>query len=164
MSDNKSIERPPIKTPESRPSPVEQEKVKTPESDREQAPGRTAEKPKEAPKNTSEDISGQTGSGSAPTTPSLDSDEERRKKVESIMSKGLEKVYLNMSEEERMKFKEEGEKTAEKINVLLKKAKVKVKKIFDLLKKWLSMLPGSSKFFIEQEAKIRADKISKLKK
>lgn len=90
--------------------------------------------------------------------------EERGKKVESIMSDGLEDEFVQMSPEEQAEFKRVGEETAIKINELLEKAKVKIKKVLDLLKIWLKLIPGANKFFIEQEAKIRADKIAQLKK
>ena len=37
-------------------------------------------------------------------------------------------------------------------------------KIIDVIKKWLSIIPGINKFFLEQEAKIKTDKIMELKK
>ena len=43
------------------------------------------------------------------------------------------------------------------------KAKLKVKKVVNLIKKWLTMIPGVNKFFLEQEAKIKTDEIVKLK-
>ena len=56
-----------------------------------------------------------------------------------------------------------GEETASKIAQLLEAAKVKTRKIFDLIVKWLRIIPGINRFFLEQEAKIKADKILRLK-
>jgi hypothetical protein len=42
-------------------------------------------------------------------------------------------------------------------------AKFKVKAIVDLIKKWLAIIPGVNKFFLEQEAKIKTDQIIALK-
>jgi len=50
-----------------------------------------------------------------------------------------------------------------KINTLLDKAKINLGKIASLIRKWLSIIPGVNKFFLEQEAKIKADEIMKLK-
>jgi hypothetical protein len=33
----------------------------------------------------------------------------------------------------------------------------------DVIKRWLSIIPGINKFFLEQDAKIKAEKIIKLK-
>jgi len=88
---------------------------------------------------------------------------EREKKIEKVLAEGLEDVYLNMSLEKRKEFKTVGEQTAGKISELLEKGKVKVKKIIALIRKWLALIPGVNKFFLEQEAKIKADEIMKLK-
>lgn len=89
---------------------------------------------------------------------------EQEKKIEGILAKGVEEAYLNMDSLKQMEFKREGEKTAREINSLLEKTKVKVKKIISLIKKWLSLIPGVNKFFLEQESKIKADEILKIRK
>ncbi len=88
---------------------------------------------------------------------------QRQKEIEKVLEKDLEEIYLSMDEQKKEEFKIMGEETAREINVLLEKAKVKVTKIIALIKKWLSIIPGVNKFFIEQEAKIKADEIIKLK-
>ncbi len=87
---------------------------------------------------------------------------EREKQIENILADGLEDIYLNMPPDKQEEFKTVGEQTAREINKLLDSAKVKVKQIIDLIKKWLSLIPGVNKFFLEQEAKIKADKIMEL--
>lgn len=86
------------------------------------------------------------------------------KKIENIMEEGLEEVYLRMEPEQQKKFKEEGEKTVYKIEKLLAKAKVKIQEIIKLIREWLKLIPGVNNFFLEQEAKIKSDKILKIKK
>lgn len=86
----------------------------------------------------------------------------RMKRIESILEKGLDDVYLAMPEENREKFKKEGEKTIEEINGLFEIGKATMKKIVNLIKKWLAVIPGVNRFFIEQEAKIKADEIINL--
>jgi len=83
--------------------------------------------------------------------------------VENILEDGLEGVYLDMSDKLKKKFKVKGEKTAKKISKIVSKTKIKVKKIVALIKKWLAIIPGANKFFLEQEAKIKADEIVNLK-
>lgn len=102
------------------------------------------------------------GAGAAskgrPTTPA---EEERRKKIEKILEKDLEDIYTKMSPEKQMEFAQAGEETSRKINELLGQGRVRVKKIIDLIRKWLSLIPGVNKFFLEQEAKIKTDEIIK---
>ncbi|MEA1962665.1 MAG: hypothetical protein U9M94_00325 [Patescibacteria group bacterium] len=83
----------------------------------------------------------------------------RMKKIESILEKGLDNIYLAMSVENRKKFKQEGEKTVVEINDLFERGKATVKKIVNLIKKWFAGIPGINRFFIEQEAKIKSDEI-----
>ncbi|MDD5290803.1 MAG: hypothetical protein PHZ04_01680 [Patescibacteria group bacterium] len=88
---------------------------------------------------------------------------EREEKVGKILEAGMEEIYLNLPANKQAEFKAKGEETVREINGLLGKAKVKVEKIISLIKKWLSVIPGVNKFFLEQEAKIKADEIMKLK-
>jgi hypothetical protein len=83
--------------------------------------------------------------------------------IENIMSDGIAELYNELPENRRAEFKQKGELTAGKIELILNSAKVKFGKIVGLLKKWLSMLPGVNKYFLEQESKIKADQIVDLK-
>ncbi|MFA6106983.1 MAG: hypothetical protein WC745_04940 [Patescibacteria group bacterium] len=83
----------------------------------------------------------------------------RQKEVEKIMEENIEEIFISLPPERQAEFKLAGERTAAEINGLFEKGKATMKKIMDLVKKWLSILPGVNKFFLEQEAKIKADKI-----
>jgi hypothetical protein len=93
-----------------------------------------------------------------------DEEVERGKKIETILSEDLDDVYLSMSPKKQLEFKTEGEEAMVKINKVLSKTKVNVEKIINIIKSWLKIIPGVNKFFLEQEAKIKADRIIKLKK
>lgn len=84
-------------------------------------------------------------------------------KVEKIMEEGLADAFKELNPIERQEFKIKGEETALQIRELLKATHVKIKKIFKLLFSWLKMLPGINRFYLEQEAKIKTDKIASLK-
>lgn len=99
----------------------------------------------------------------ASSPPPVDPARQREKQIEKILEKDLVDTYLELDSQKQEEFKQKGEETARKINVLLNKTKVKSKKIVDLIKKWLSLLPGANKFFLEQEAKKKTDDIIKLK-
>ncbi|MFA7314483.1 MAG: hypothetical protein WC025_00945 [Candidatus Magasanikbacteria bacterium] len=85
-------------------------------------------------------------------------------KIEKVMEDGLEDAYKELTPVQQQEFKIKGEETAWKIRQVLKKTKVKIKEIFKLLLDWLKLLPGVNRFFLEQEAKIKADKIISLNK
>lgn len=89
---------------------------------------------------------------------------KQQKQIENVLSSGLEEVYLNLSPAKRQEFRKTGEETAKKINQLMSHAKVKIGDIVKLIKKWLALIPGVNKYFLEQEAKIKADEIMKMRK
>ncbi|MBD3311438.1 MAG: hypothetical protein GF349_03005 [Candidatus Magasanikbacteria bacterium] len=84
--------------------------------------------------------------------------------IEKIMEEGLDEAFESLTPTQKQEFKIKGEETAIKIRNLLRSAKVKVKEVFTLIIEWLKILPGVNKFFLEQEAKIKADKILSLRK
>lgn len=84
--------------------------------------------------------------------------------VEKVMEEGLKEAFQELNPIQRQEFKIKGEETALQIRVLMKAAHVKVKQIFRLIVEWLKMLPGVNRFFLEQEAKIKTDKIMELKR
>lgn len=86
------------------------------------------------------------------------------KKVEEILSKDMEKVFLSLDTLTQIKFKQKGEETARKISDLLKTGKAKLKNILSLIVEWLRIIPQVNKYFLEQEAKIKADEIFALTK
>lgn len=88
---------------------------------------------------------------------------QRAQAIDNILSEGLNEVFLKMKPAEQKIFQQKGEETVLKINELLNQTKVKINKIVSLIRKWLSLIKGINKFFLEQEAKIKADKIIRLK-
>jgi len=80
-------------------------------------------------------------------------------KVEEVLSERLDKIYYAMDESKQAEFKTQGEETASLINDMIVTFKTQAKKVLDLIKQWLSIIPGVNKFFIEQESKIKTQKI-----
>lgn len=79
--------------------------------------------------------------------------------IESALSEGLDDIYRQLPPDRRKIFKTRGEKLAEEIRGLLVAAKAEAKRIFQMILDWLKSLPGVSRFYLEQEAKIKTDKI-----
>jgi len=81
------------------------------------------------------------------------------KAIENILAEGLEGFFMALKPAQQYEFKRLGETAAIKIKATLHKGGYKIKDIVRLIADWLKTLPGMNKFFLEQEAKIKADKI-----
>lgn len=80
--------------------------------------------------------------------------------VEAVLSEGLEDLYRQLSPDERATFKKKGEETARTVQELMMEATVNVKKVFDAIRGWLKLLSDrANRFYLEQEAKIKTDKL-----
>lgn len=97
----------------------------------------------------------------APTPRQMD---ELMARVEKILEEDLGDAYGRLSPIAKQEFKIKGEQTATKIRQLMRGTSLKVKKIFKLILDWLKMLPGINRFFLEQEAKIKTDRLIELHK
>lgn len=89
---------------------------------------------------------------------------EIQQKIEDILEQDLLSVYQELTPEKKMQFKIKGEQTAQKISVLLQAVKIKIQEVIRLILDWLGLLSNINKHFIHQEAKIKAEKILKLKR
>lgn len=79
--------------------------------------------------------------------------------IEEILEEDLEEAYWQMPPKMREQFKKRGEDTAKKIERLVRAVHLNILKVLRLLQKWLSIIPHVNTFFLEQEAKIKADKL-----
>lgn len=89
---------------------------------------------------------------------------DRQRAIEDVMAQGLQEVYLGLSDDDRRLVKQEGEKVAGVIASLFETGKAAAKKVLSLLREWLEKIPGVNKYFLEQESKIKTDKIMALSK
>jgi len=82
------------------------------------------------------------------------------KQIEKVLEEDLGEIYNNLTPQEQKTFKMKGEEAARSIfQLIYHQTKIRVKKIVRLIKDWLKAVPGINRFFLEQEAKIKADKI-----
>ncbi|MBU4421722.1 hypothetical protein L6259_00095 [Candidatus Parcubacteria bacterium] len=84
--------------------------------------------------------------------------------IKSILSDDVSELYKQMSSLRRQIFRKRGEDIAIKIKIIMQKTCVKAADIFELIKNWLKMIPHLSSYFLEQEAKIKTDKILGMRK
>ncbi len=96
---------------------------------------------------------------SSPAAEDVAPQEQELHAIEILLSEGLDSVYNRMDKSAQQEFKKQGEITASQIQKILHGAKVQVQKIFSLVLTWLRLIPKVNKFFLEQEAKIKTDKI-----
>lgn len=97
------------------------------------------------------------------TSPASSVKSETLTQVEHILEEDLGATYSGLDAAHQQMFKDKGEETAQAITQLMSQAKVKVQKIFELIKAWLMVIPGINKWFVIQESKIKVDKIMRLK-
>ncbi|MFA6533920.1 MAG: hypothetical protein WCT37_01975 [Patescibacteria group bacterium] len=97
----------------------------------------------------------------SPAHPNAVADRESEKlhEIEEILAEDLEEIYLGLSPAKKEEFKREGEKAASLILVLLRQVKIHTAKIYRLIRRWLKIIPGVSRYFLAQEAKIKADRL-----
>jgi len=84
--------------------------------------------------------------------------------LEGILSEDLFDFYRSMPPDLQVRFKTKGDEVAGKIRQMLLGAMIKAKEILKLVSEWLKLIPGVNKFFLEQESKIKTDKIVELHK
>ncbi len=83
--------------------------------------------------------------------------------IETALEEGLSELYTAMPPTLQAEFRQKGEETSSKIISILQKGKDVAKKVFEAIVEWLKLIPGVNKFFLEQEAKIKTDKILHIK-
>ena len=82
--------------------------------------------------------------------------------IENILEEDLEEIYFEMDPATQDAFKKSGEETTKEIINLIENAIKSFKKVFKLITNWLKIIPGINKFFLEQEGKIKTDKLLKI--
>lgn len=90
--------------------------------------------------------------------------QKREEAIDRILADGLGDIFVKLEPQKQQEFRLEGERTVKKINELLEKGKLTLGHLAELIRKWLSIIPGVNRFFLEQDAKIKADKIMEINK
>ena len=125
-----------------------------------------AEKPVEAPKEVRKDDEvAEVSRKAAPAQAKddqvsvLPEEDALTEEVEDILEEDLDEMYHQLPPDKQLEFKTKGEETVGMITQMVESTKVKSGKIVGWIKGWLKLIPGVNKFFLEQEAKIKTDKI-----
>ncbi|HNW55681.1 MAG TPA: hypothetical protein PKN62_01215 [bacterium] len=87
----------------------------------------------------------------------------RQEEIDDILEDGLSEIYFTLTPEKQAELRQAGGETVKQIDQLLDHAKSQINKIISLIRKFLLIIPGVNRFFLEQEVKIKTDKIMSLK-
>ncbi|MCW1892439.1 MAG: hypothetical protein KIH65_004345 [Candidatus Uhrbacteria bacterium] len=82
--------------------------------------------------------------------------------VEKILEDGIGPFYAAMPQEAKDEFKKKGEAVAQEVSDMVRTFHVRFRRLISLITSWLKTIPGVNKYFLEQEAKIKADRIVQL--
>jgi len=82
--------------------------------------------------------------------------------VEKILEEDLGDLYIKLDPETRKKFRAEGDKLAADLKGMVESFRIKARRVLHQIRDWLKIIPGINKYFLEQEAKIKTDKIMEL--
>lgn len=79
--------------------------------------------------------------------------------VEKVLEDGIGPFYASLPDDAKPLFKKKGEEAAREIAGMVRSLHVQVKRVLQLITQWLKTIPGVNAFFLEQEAKIKTDRI-----
>jgi len=83
-------------------------------------------------------------------------------RVERVLEGDLGDIYVSLPKDVRVRFRAKGEEVAQTLRAMIDSAKVSAKKVLEIISEWLKLIPGVNRFFLEQEAKIKTDRIMAL--
>lgn len=89
---------------------------------------------------------------------------EARQEIETLLSEGLTDIYQTMTPQQQEVFRQKGDEAASAIEQMMTGFKASARKVVDVIREWLSTIPGVNKFFLEQESKLKTDEILKLQR
>ena len=98
------------------------------------------------------------------TIPAALSKSPTLKDVEDLLTEDLTDIYQSMTPQEQIAFRKKGEEVAHSIEKLVVTFRATTRKVLDLIRSWLAMIPRVNRYFLEQESKIKTDEIMKLQK
>lgn len=95
----------------------------------------------------------------APAPIAVPKKDELTQEIEDILAEDLGDLYQQLPPEKRQQFKQEGEKAASLIRQMMERGKIHTRKVLGLIRRWLQLIPGVNRFFLEQESKIKTDRL-----
>jgi hypothetical protein len=84
--------------------------------------------------------------------------------IETILSEDIFEHYRTMPPDAQLKFRKKGEDAVSELTAMMQGTVIKAKTVLLIIVGWLKLIPGVNKYFLEQESKIKTDKIIELHK
>lgn len=158
----------PHSTVEHAPSvPHEAPAVSTPEQQRsveQQQPAPVeVQQPVEVPKPGAR-ASTSTQAPATPAAPIAQPKTQARQDIANVLSEGLTQVYQGMTPQEQQAFRVAGEQAASQIEAMMKGFHATARAVLGIIRQWLRLIPRVNKYFLEQESKIKTDKMMSLQR
>jgi hypothetical protein len=94
--------------------------------------------------------------GTEPAAP----DDEVMKEIQTILEEHLDTYYQEFPEEAKGRFLQKGREVAMEIAQMIRAVHLNTKRVLHLIRDWLLTIPGVNKFFLEQEAKVKTDRVT----
>lgn len=90
--------------------------------------------------------------------------DEMTLEIEQVLEEGLGDAFRALTPVQQQEFKIKGEQVAYDIRHMFTQQRLKVRTLLRTILEWLKLLPGINRFFLQQEAKIKVDKLVALHK
>lgn len=85
-----------------------------------------------------------------------------REELEEILADNVMEVYQMLSPKEQEQFRKAGEEAVTKIEVLVTQFKATARAVLQIIRQWLRTIPRINTLFLEQESKIKTDRVLKM--
>lgn len=82
--------------------------------------------------------------------------------VERVLEEDIGAFFAALPEDAKPLFKKKGEEAAREISDMVRNVRIQTRRVLQLIYAWLKTIPGVNKFFLEQEAKLKTDRIIQL--
>ncbi|MCW1930290.1 MAG: hypothetical protein KIH62_003140 [Candidatus Kerfeldbacteria bacterium] len=86
----------------------------------------------------------------------------QREELEEILADRVAEVYQMLSPKEQEQFRKAGEEAVTKIEILMMQFKATARAVVQIIRQWLRTIPRVNAFFLEQESKIKTDRVLKM--
>lgn len=147
------------KSVEARPA-VTPEVASSPEQSREVAPEQQVESSQE--ERVQDQVVQAAPVAAVPAGPVAPPKDPQLKQIEDVLAEGLSELYQSLPPNVQPTFKAKGEEVARQINAWAREAKLVAKNVLGLIREWLGLAPRLNKHYLEQESKIKTDRIMQL--
>lgn len=85
-----------------------------------------------------------------------------REEIEKVLAENVMQVYQMLTPKEQEQFRKAGEEAVGKIEILVTQFRATARTVLHIIRQWLLTIPRINVFFLEQESKIKTDRILKM--